>query len=264
MSPQDNDIRLAEAKETLENSLQYLIADAKEYDKGNFIAIKRSVITLRTLFYDSNNNSRSLLTYLNAKNDLRMKSFVTPFQKEVINYNNIYFARFKDRRTKKKYYDTFLFFPGEDKPRTLSFDCWWNEKIITFKDSNDEKDSSLNREQLIKIESNKDGVAHFDANIRGKAPRNYFDFKRGNTGIFIKQISDPLTHLVMVGGDFDPNDTNIIGQDLNLALTRQIVHETLISLIPYFDIPLNYDPDFKHNWLNKLNSIGWKLNVSDK
>lgn len=121
MSPQDNDIRLAEAKETLESSLQYLIADAKEYDKGNFIAIKRSVITLRTLFYDSNNNSRSLLTYLNAKNDLQMKSFVTPFQKEVINYNNIYFARFKDRRTKKKYYDTFLFFPGEDKPRTLPY-----------------------------------------------------------------------------------------------------------------------------------------------
>lgn len=269
MSPQNDNIRLQEAKETLEDSLQYLVNDAKNYDKGNLRSIKRAAGTLRTLLYDPdrvnhNSNSQSLLKYLKVKNEIQMQSYVKPLDKGTINYNCLYFARFKDRRTNQKYYDTFLFYPKNSTPQHLSFDDWWNEKIITFNDVNNQIDSSITREQLIKVEANKDGIDHFDANIRGNGAHEYFGFKRGHTGFHITKVTNPLAYAAIIGGDYDPDETDIVGYDLNLALTRQVVHEVLISLLPYFDLGIEYRPDFNTNWNNKLNAIGWHLNVVKK
>lgn len=274
LSPQENNIRLEEAKETLEDSLQYLINDAKEYDKGNFKAIKRAAGTLRTLLLDPKNprpksNTESLLHVLDVKDDVTMKSFVKSKTADAIDYNYIYFARFKDTRTRNKYYDTFLFHPNLDtNPRYLDFNTWWEENLITFKGNiygeDTEFDSSISRENLITIEANKDGIDHFDKDISGKASKNYFWFKRGKTGFHIQGPINPILHNQLLGGDYDPNETDISGHDINLALTRQIVHEVLISLLPYFNLQLDYRPDFETNWHAKLNRMGWKFNVSNK
>lgn len=269
MSPQEMNIRLEEAKETLEDSLQYLINDAKEYDKGNFKAIKRAAGTLRTLLLDPEkprpkSKTESLLHVLNVKDDVTMKSFVKPKTADAIDYNYIFFARFKDRRTRNKYYDTFLFYP-EGAPRNLDFNTWWNEDLIIFKGNVYGEDkpinSSISRKDLIKIEANKDGIDHFDKDISGETSKNYFWFKRGRTGFHIMGPVNPIIHAQLLGGDYDPNETDISGHDINLALTRQIVHETLISLLPYFNLQLNYKPDFDTNWHAKLNRQGWKFNV---
>lgn len=272
MSPQENNIRLEEAKETLEDSLQYLINDAKEYDKGNFRAIKRAAGTLRTLLLDPpnprpNSNTESLLHVLDVKDDVTMKSFVKPKTADAIDYNYIYFARFKDTRTRNKYYDTFLFHP-ESEPRCLDFNTWWKENLITFKGNvygeDTEIDSSMSRENLIKMEANKDGIDHFDKDISGKTSKDYFGFKRGNTGFHIRGPVNPIIHAQLLGGEYDPTETDISGRDINLALTRQVVHEVLISLLSHFDLQLDYKPDFETNWQSKLNRIGWKFNVYNK
>lgn len=260
MSPQD--IRLQEAKDALQENLSYLIRDARDYDNGDFQTIKRSAGTIRTLFYDTK-NSTSLLKVLKLKDTLTMKSYVQHIDKEVINYSDIYFVRYKDRRTKAKYYDTFIFYPTDDsKVSTLSVEKWWNENIITFNDKNQGKDGSLTRQDLIKVIANKEGIAHFDTAMDGKIPRRYIGFKRGYTGVHIESINSPALFHRLIGGDYSPDEQDIYGVDLHLALMRQIVHETLISLIPATNSNLVYKPNFKRNVDQRLNQEIWRLNAT--
>lgn len=262
MSPQD--IRLQEAKDTLQENLSYLIRDARDYDNGDFQAIKRSAGTIRTLFYDTK-NSTSLLKFLKLKDALVMKSYVQHIDKEVINYSDIYFVRYKDRRTKAKYYDTFIFYPTADsKVSTLSVEQWWNENIITFNDKNQGKDSSLTRKDLIKVIANKEGIAHFDPSMNGKKPRKYIGFKRGYTGFHVESINNPVLFHRLIGGECSPGKQDIYGVDIHLAFMRQIVHETLISLIPATKSNLVYEPDFKHNFSQRLNQEIWHVNATHK
>lgn len=153
----------------------------------------------------------------------------------------------------KRYYDTYLFAPKNDyKPDYwLPFNKWWHGKLITLKYV--EEQFSFTRQNIVMIEANQDGGAHFDANIQP-----YYEwFKNGATGPVLKTRNKKL-YQGLFGGDIKslkPDDLIFKPKDINLAMTRQIVHEVLLSIMQLkrLTFQVNYEPDFNHNINNRLN-----------
>ena len=154
--------------EALVSSLYDIASDAERYDGGDMYAIKRSAITLRSLFHDTK-YSHGLIQQLNLQKSMKFASFSKNYDKykSAISFNRLIFARFKINNNvliKNPFYDTLIFYPGDSGPDSyLTFDEWWNQPLITFKDNN--TNDSISRRDLILKEANQDGPAHFDKKV---------------------------------------------------------------------------------------------------
>lgn len=237
-----------EGKQQLIECVESLVLDSEAYDKGMFNMIKRSSATLRMLFYDSR-TSHSLINQIGSKDSLKMYSFINYPIKQEIFFGSIYCARFWASPPKIGHYDTFLFSPQKDRLVELSFDSWWNGTIFRVG-----KDSDFSRGKIIVTLANQDGGAHFDPTIDS----NYNSLVKGTTGF---QIPPKSTNHIIFGGSPDYNDQPVQFKDIHLAIMRQVVHETILSLIENFSLKINYKPNFEYNWERKLNPIAFHFSA---
>ncbi|WP_461240875.1 hypothetical protein [Paucilactobacillus sp. N302-9] len=241
-------LRLPEdASNQLKICLNDLIQDAIRYDHGDFTAINRSSATLRTLFFQSK-GSISLISQLKLPDT---KSFISFSQVEnPIDYQNIYTASFPGNLLEPNHqYYTYLFHPVGARPQKVKFKDWWHSQLVSLGDNNS---TYTTRKGIVTLTANQNGGAHFDPKI----DKNYDNIQHGNAGVIIKNTigSFPMT------GAQHIDNSDIHFKDIHLALLRQIVHETILSLnLPI--IALTYEPDFDYNWQRKLNFIGGHFNA---
>lgn len=263
----DRENKRIELVESLKTSLNDIVYDAQRYDKGNFNAIKRSSITLRSLLYTTNRNE-SIFTQLGLDNELKFATFTKDFSKykTAISFGALGFARFKVKNNvaaKPLFYDTMIFSPTKpNKPIDyLNFTDWWDQPLIVFRDHDKGTDTSLTRKHLILKEANQDGPAHFD----DKIDDIYQQYKNGKTALVAGGVSNPVVHQFYIGGYTLNKDT--LGKpthikDVTLSLTRQIVHELLITINKNSHYYINYKPDFEYNFKRKLNYFSWWLSAT--
>ncbi len=155
----------------------------------------------------------------------------------------------------KRYYDTYLFVPNKPcQPESwLSFKQWWKGKLITFDYAPEQ--FLFTRQNIVMTEANQDGGAHFDSKLQP-----YYEWLRdGATGPSI-EVSSSLVYQRILGGNIassKPDDFAVKPRDINLAMTRQIVHELLLSImqLKHLTFHVTYEPDLLHNFNNRLNYI---------
>lgn len=228
-----------EFSEQMYQSLKDLQNDALRFDNGDIFAIKRSSVTLRSLFYDKK-SSHSLLNLMNLTNK-RFPTLTNKFsEKDNINYGTLHFIRLPKQPPFTGYYDTMLCTDTKVKSY-LPFEKWWKQPILKF------CSLIVTRESLIKIEANQDGGAHFDSKVN----KNYKNLQNGSTGF--RMFPQKLNKFIFenyFGGD---QSKDINPQNINLGLTRQIVHETLLAFNDEYK--LHYKPNFDTNLKRRLNNF---------
>lgn len=250
-----------EAKQQLIESLRDLSRDAASYDKGEFNAVNRSSVTLRSLFHKTR-YSHSLLQTLDIENDIYFRSFAPKIHDDtVVDYGNLYAARFLHfnyLRDEYEFQDVFLFNPINSKAHSSPFTEWWKEPLLVF------SDEAISRKQLILAAANEDGGAHFDSKFK-EAFRTYYNLKFGNTGIFVTEpITPPLMKQLFGNIYTNPEPKTIHHKGITLALLRQVIHEVEISFGNWQKLPTNYQPNFDYNWHRKTNITGWNFQINDE
>ena len=239
----------SEAHTQLVDSIHDLISDADRFDHGDLRAIKRSAVTLRTLYYDSK-MSHSLLSEIDDKQHIKLISYSNPTKKDIYYYGSLFVVVFMTRAVGKYAY-RYLFFPGQGTTiKNLNFDKWWNGEIIRMDSDN------LTRKEFVRIMANQDGGAHFDPTL----DKAYTNLRDGNAG-FVITARNTSSSSMLLGND---DTSEIRAKNIELAIMRQIVHESIISLIRWYRLPLNYKPDFNYLWQRKINSIGFHFSVQDR
>lgn len=190
-------------KEIIENfneQTSFLINAASLYDNGNFNAIKMATPALRTLFYKQKYGD----ILIDSVSTIDKNKFISTvnYQKESIMYAGPVVADVIQSSTEQSDY---MYLPAcYDEPAEMEhfipFDDWWNGILIIS--GND----IFKRCDMIRYIANQDGGSHVDLRLEEKYYRmvhNFYSLK-----VF------PL---------------NVPIEKLHLALTRQIVHEALIS-----------------------------------
>lgn len=228
-------------------ALNDLKSDAERYDNGEFSAINRSSVTLRTIFYGSNN----ILNHLKIKGQTKLPTFTPTFtDKDIVNYGALDFIRLPKYFKNEEYFDTMLFGMRDDiKPiRQLKVKKWIKQPIFRF------NSIDMSRESLIQIEANQDGGAHVDEQIN-----KFYRRMRDGDSSFVINTDSKINFDNFIGGKF--SDKGVFPKYVNWGLTRQIVHETLLAFNDQFS--LNYSPNFKNNLNKRLNPIIYRVNLSD-
>ncbi len=241
----------AENRLKLTESVNWLISDAQLYDKGNFNAIKRSSVIIRTLFHDTQ-LSHSLIGQIEKDKD--HLNFNVSNRKiehnEIIYYGSIFVAIFDfPYLSDGNYYNTYLFDPEHHNAnRTINFSTWWNDTVLKVLNTN------FTRKKLILTIANQDGGAHYDPNLNS----NYLNIINGSTGFNIIVSSSDLSIL----GISNYSKENVVFEDAHLALMRQIVHETIITLIKHYNLDISYDPELSYNQSKALNEIQFQISAT--
>lgn len=160
-------------KEQLNNQIKLLNKNINDYDSGfNESAITISTIC-RIILHDTN-NSKSLLTNLNIKKDLKfvtginsyMPSNMVPFSKNVGIKNTI-----KKDTSQLTYYSITPKYKQIFNTISVDFDLWWNEIILRDSDHN-----LYTRKQIVLFVANKYGGAHID----NKIPDYFYNLEKNN------------------------------------------------------------------------------------
>lgn len=221
-----------DAVKYLKRTAHKLIIDCERYDNGDLDALFGDASLLRMLFYETN-VSHPLINKFNP-NSLTMFSF---FQlKHDLDYGPMEYARFKKYN---KIIDTFLFCPiFSEEIRGVSFYKWWNDDYV-FKLGN----TKLTRKEVVRIGANQIGSAHFDDKVNTK----YYDLLNGDTGY----------HLRLTSGEW------VTPTNLQHAIMRAIIHETIISLKNASLINEDYQHNFNYNITKQIN-VCKKLPHGDK
>ncbi len=239
----------SEAKDQLTEYIEDLIDDADRYDHGELKKIKRSSVILRSLYYDTK-FSHSLLKQIGDKEYIKMDSYSNNKNENDVYYGNIFTASF-EIRSKKKYLYTFLFHPTKEHPkRIIHFDNWLNGNVITL------ANTQITRKEVIRIMANQDGGAHFDPKIDNV----YSKLQRGKIGWQYDKMSKEASLFLFGTPDESPKSP----EHIENAIMRQIVHETITSLIRWYKLPIEYNPDFEFLWQRKLNRIGFQFTATQK
>lgn len=228
-------------------ALNDLKSDAERYDNGEFSAINRSSVTLRTLFYTSS----CILNQLGIARKIELPSFTPEFTKhDCINYGALVFTRLPKYSKTNKYFDTMLFNPNVNYHK-MKFNHWLKQPLLRY------SFIDLSRENLIRFMANEDGGAHVDSKIN----KFYKNLRDGDSSFKIinSDIKDDEVFKNMIGG-FN-NHKDVFPTYINWGLTRQIVHETLLAFNEKFD--LGYNPNLNKNINKRLNKIIFNFNVSD-
>lgn len=225
-----------ELESAMKQSLLDLKNDAQRYDEGEFLAIMRSSVTLRTLFYNKS-YSPSMFNLLSNKHRFKFPTFTEEITKDdFLNFGCMYLIMTKINN--KKIY-TLTLSDKEKEKKKLSFHDWWEKQII-FKTEH----QTFTRKDLVLKQANQDGIAHFDLKIDKK----YYFLKKGKSLINVN-VNLPITSEI---------DDNTI-KYANLGLTRQIVHEVLLTFNDYFN--LNYNPNLEKNTTSPTNLMGVYIKI---
>lgn len=229
-------------------ALNDLKNDAERYDHGEYSAINRSSVTLRTIFYGSGN----ILKQLRITGKIKIPTF-TPFftEHDCVSYGALDFVRLPKYFKNSDYFDTMLFsLRNETEPiQKLKIKRWLKQPIFRY----DFVD--LSRENLIRIEANQDGGAHVDPQIN----KFYRNLRDGDSSFkILTNGMDQQIFKNIIGGN--NNKEMVFPQYINWGLTRQIVHETLLAFNNEFN--LNYMPDLMSNFNKRLNKIIFKFSAS--
>lgn len=252
----------AEAKRQLIETLRDLSRDAQAYDEGNFNAVNRSSVSLRSIFYQSN-HSTGLVQNLKIEKELYLYSFASRFdEKTDVDFGQLYSARFLNFNyltDRNELQDYLIFNPTNDsKPHRLRLEDWWDEPLIWI------GKTILTRSQLILAAANQDGGAHFDNQISKKFGP-YYSFKTGQSGFVPTEPTNPSLMKFLFGNMYDtPKPKNVHFRGITLGLLRQVIHETELSFSKWQKLPTDYQPNFDYNWKRKTNYLGWHIKVMKK
>lgn len=222
----------------LEEQLSMLIDGCHSYDEGKFYQSKNLSNNIRTIVKDVPNprpttRTKSLLFLLNRKSS--MKFYNTGFEVNnpliSINLIGIVNVPLKLPTTNKQTQNIYLPLLNNSKHidvKWLSFEEWWNSKVIVYKSDNMELDFS--RRTMVLTMAEQDGGTHVDA--FDEVEINYRDLTTATKSIFSSV-------------DNFGNESPII--NFHYALIRQIAHELIISLKKEFSFNIPYTPSNKTN-----------------
>lgn len=222
-------------------AIHKLIIDANRYDDGDLLALFGDSAILRTLFYQSHSNI-PLIDQLSIHGRLEMISH-SSFQGFDVDYGSMIFARFKEKTLHKgRLFNTFMYYP-QDITKELPFDEWWKGTLFQL------GGTRITRKSLIKYSANQNGGAHFDK----KLDKDFYDVLYGNTG-FVLKIDH--SNYKLLGSSKNEIGQEISFQDLQTALLREVIDETIESLIKALDfINDRYVPNFNFNFQRKANIL---------
>lgn len=254
MKRKNNLNKIDRSNEDLINQLKYclnnLVLDAREYDNGNFQAIRRSSATIRMLFHDSR-TSHSILNQISDKEKFRLlNTFI--YDKEIPAYfSGVLFVQLvTGEATYKKIYNTFV--PDNllamKQKKEIPFKQWWEGSVYNLGDK-----TNFSRKDIILTMANQDGGAHVDPKI----DFSYSSLANGITGwnIDLSNFFSPEFYKLM-----DPDKNGYIHpKDIHLAIMRKIVHEVLYSLPTQVRMSINYKPNFLKNLNKRLNNFTFNM-----
>lgn len=189
---------------------------------------------------------------MHIEGKLRIPTFTDTFNNtDVLNYGALQFVRFPKYFNNTRYFDTMIFNPKNDNPiRYLKLKHWWKQPILRL------FNTDLTRENLVCFESNEDGGAHFDEQIN----KVFKSLRDGESSFrIIGKDMNSFMFANFIGGKNVGDD--VYPTYINWGLTRQIVHETLLSFNDEFN--LNYMPNLNENLSRRLNPFIYQFNVSD-
>lgn len=229
-------------------ALNDLKNDAERYDHGEYSAINRSSVTLRTIFYGSSN----ILKQLRIIGKIKIPTFTSSFtERDCVNYGALDFVRLPKYFKSSDYFDTMLFsLRNNPEPiKKMKIKKWLQQPIFRY-DFID-----LSRGNLIKFEANQDGGAHVDPQIN----KFYKSLRDGDSSfkILTKDMDQKIFENIIGGIN---NKEMVFPQYINWGLTRQVVHETLLAFNTEFN--LGYTPDLTSNFNKRLNKVIFKFSAS--
>lgn len=215
-----------ELRDNFNDHLSDLILAANQYDAGNRRRIKLASPILRTLFYKQR-YGEIMIKILPPEISIDFESFASSVSiaNDTVLYGGpVLNGQVPDsdfKKPKKIYLPLF----SMESIHWISFDHWWNGRILYV------NGEGFKRWELVRYMANQDGGAHEDLALGekySKLKHNLFSMEDNNGGHY---------------------------KELNLALLRQIVHETLLSfdkmnLLPETYIFSNHDSNFSNNTAN--------------
>lgn len=239
-----------QVKYTVSCAIHKLIIDANRYDDGDLLALFGDSAILRTLFYQSHSNI-PLIDQLGIHGRLEMVSH-SSFQGFGVDYGSMIFARFKEKTLHKgRLFNTFMYYP-QSITKELPFDEWWKGTLFQL------GGARITRKSLIKYSANQNGGAHFDK----KLDKDFYDVLYGNTG-FVLKINH--SNYKLLGSSAKEIGQEISFQDLQTALLREVIDESIESLIKTLDfIDDRYVPNFNFNFHRKVNRLAGAPYVTKK
>jgi hypothetical protein len=197
--------RIPKSEQEMFNSfleqVNFLVTAAAAYDNGNRSAIKMATPALRTLFYKQSfgpilidqistiDKSKFISTVEYSSNSIIYMGPVTPTSLQNPLSNEEVYVYLPNC------YDSAM-----KASHVITFDQWWNGNI--FINQND----FFTRRDLIRLIANQDGGSHVDNRLEAK---------------YSKMVHNAMS--------FIAGPANKPFEELNLALIRQIVHETMLS-----------------------------------
>ena len=156
-------------KRLLNELIESIEISSNAYDSGYFGEAKRLATTLRILLHDTS-KSTSLFKQLGIKHKLKYCATPSPYgPRNILTECQLVKVRIGQEMAYEPILDEF---PSVFKWQRMSFDQWWNEKIIR-----DKKGQITTRKELILAVANQDGGAHVDPKLDEK----YADLSRRNS-----------------------------------------------------------------------------------
>ncbi|QBA80726.1 hypothetical protein [Lactiplantibacillus plantarum] len=225
-----------ELRDNFNDHLSDLIIAANQYDAGNRRRIKIASPILRTLFYKQR-YGEIMIKILPPEVSIDFESFassVSIADNSILYGGPVRTGQIPDsnfKNPKKIYLPLF----NKEAIHWIDFEDWWQGRILYV------NGESFKRWELVKYMANQDGGAHEDLSLGekySKLKHNLFSIEDANGGHY---------------------------KELNLALLRQAVHETLLSfnkmnLLPEPYTFSEYDVNFSTN--NATFSIS-QMNLSE-
>lgn len=193
-------------KERLKEQVKFLMRSIDAFDTGALEEAKRMAVAIRVIAHDTR-NSKSLLKHIGYKDSITFydtASDILPGQ-----INNI--ALLEMHMSPNDIPETNPFKPRLDRqptvprPEMVSFDQWWQRNVIY-----DDFGNVITRRELILTMANQDGGAHVDSEIN----EAYAVLSEGKA----------------IGWQLTIHGKNYPLRTIGLVTTRQIAHETLVTL----------------------------------
>lgn len=219
----------------------YMLVDAcHEYDKGKFYQAKNMSAIIRTLVKDPENinlkrknQTISLLKSLGVKDT--MKFYNTGYEAidPLINISLVGILSAPSSAPLTNAVDENIYLPVLNNSelidvKWITFEDWWNSKVIVSKCESHE--ITFTRKKISLTMAEQAGGVHVDS--FEKIDKDYRDVLLNVANIFV---------------NISQNGQEYPIKHLQYALVRQISHELIISISKQFNLLLNYQPTNKHN-----------------
>ncbi len=158
---------IEEIQQALHDQLSFLKTSCELYDKGKVAEAQRISSAVYIMLHDGHKRTSSILSQLRLKGSMSFVSFVpnsTPSIEEDFAIDAMPLVIFQMSQDGGRYRPRL-----NDGPPTgfklLSFDEWWEEKVLYSSGLN----TPLTRRELILTVRDQDGGGHFDGKIKNEA-----------------------------------------------------------------------------------------------